>query len=249
MELIALTFIVSFIASVISGFGGGGGGFIMTPYYIWIGLTPQQAVATGKLGGVGVAAGALTAFKGHGLVNKKHLAPLMAINLLCALIAARWLPHIDPSALQSAMGMALILLSPTLFINKKSFLPGQRSKVSIAIGYVLCTVITMAQTMMGAGVATLFLLSLMFFFGMDALQANATKRVAQSVQAVLLAILLFFQGLVLVGHGLAAMAGSFIGCHIGSKFAIKKGADFVKVFLAITMAASGVLLLMFPPGR
>ena len=80
MELIVLTFIVSFVASVISGFGGGGGGFIMTPYYIWIGLTPQQAVATGKLGGVGVAAGALTAFKGHGLVNKKHLAPLMAIN-------------------------------------------------------------------------------------------------------------------------------------------------------------------------
>lgn len=244
MELLIVTFVVSFAASVISGFGGGGGGFIMTPYYIWIGLSPQQAVATGKLGGVGVAAGAMTAFKGHGLIDRRHIIPLMIINLVCAVVAANYLPKIDPSALQAAMGVALIILSPTLFIKKGMFSPGERSRSMVIVGYVLCVVITLAQTMMGAGVATLFLLSLMFFFGMDALRANATKRVAQSVQAILLAILLFVQGLVVVGHGIAALLGSFLGCHLGSKIAIRKGSEFVKVFLAFSMAISGISLLI-----
>ena len=37
-------FLVTFVASILSGMAGGGGGFIITPFYIAVGLTPQQVV-------------------------------------------------------------------------------------------------------------------------------------------------------------------------------------------------------------
>jgi uncharacterized membrane protein YfcA len=244
MELVALTFCLTLVVSVLSGLSGGGGGFILTPYLIFIGLTPQQAIATGKMAGLGVAGGAMIAFKGKGLVNRRLALPLMIMTFSCALAAAYFLPKIDAEFLQRFIGGLLIVLVPTLFINKKSLKPGHRSKRAEVFGFMLAFMIILFQTMIGSGMATLLVLVLMFCFGLTALEANATKRVAQVVQAALLTVLLFVQGLVMLGHGLAAMTGSFIGCHIGSKIALKKGSQFVKFFLAITMLASGIALLV-----
>jgi uncharacterized membrane protein YfcA len=67
--------------------------------------------------------------------------------------------------------------------------------------------------------------------------------VSQSVQAVILFVLLALQGLVIWAHALMALVGTTIGTHIGTKIAIREGAGFVKVMLAIVMAVSGVSLL------
>lgn len=241
--LILLTFLVSLGMGVVSGMGGGGAGFIVIPYYIFIGLTPQQAVATGKMGSLGSATGALTAFKGKGLVNKRYVYIFLAITFVCALVSAWLLPKIDNTFFQHLIGWVLILLSPTMFINKAAFQPGERSKRWIIAGFILYTLISFAQTLIGTGIGTLLVLVLMFLFGMNALEASATKRVAQVSQAVVLFVLLLVQGLVLVTHGLAALIGSWIGTHVGTKIAIKRGAGFVKIMLAVVMAISGVVLL------
>jgi uncharacterized membrane protein YfcA len=48
--------IATFFTSLLSGAGGGGGGLIATPLAILLGLTPQQAIATGKLNGLAISA-------------------------------------------------------------------------------------------------------------------------------------------------------------------------------------------------
>lgn len=244
MELVILTFFVSFFACILSGLSGGGGGFILTPYYIFIGLSPQQAVATGKVAGLGVAGGAITAFKGKGLVHKHLLLPLIAITIGSSFLAAWVIPKIDAGIFQTIIGILLIVLIPTLFINKASLQPGARTSKWIFAGYVVYLVVSLVQAMFGAGLAVLLTLNLMLLFGLGAIEANATKRVAQSVQSVLMFILLLLGGLVSVGHGIATFAGSFIGSHVGSKLAIKRGNKFVKVILAVMMAISGVALII-----
>jgi len=91
---------------------------------------------------------------------------------------------------------------------------------------------------------SILVLVLMYLFGLGTLEANATKRVAQTVQAVLLFVLLALQGLVFWWHGLAGIVGSVIGSHIGTHIAINKGARFVRIMLAVVMAISGVALLL-----
>jgi uncharacterized protein len=242
--LVVLTFVVSFLASVLSGMGGGGGGFIMIPYYLFIGLPPANALATGKLGGIGVAVGAMTAFKGKGLVHRKWLLPFMGITFVCSLISAWLIPKIDAMVFENIIGIALIVLIPTLFIKKASLQPGHRTKPWIVAGFILYTIFSFLQTLIGTGIGSLLVVILMLLFGLGALEANATKRVAQSVQAFLLFGLLAIQGLVWWAYGIAALIGAVIGNHIGSHIAIRKGDRFVKVMLAVVMLTSGIALLV-----
>ncbi len=242
--LIGLTFVVTAVFGVVSGMSGGGAGFFVIPYFIFIGLTPQQAIATQKMSGLGAATGAVTAFHGKGLVDKRYIVPFMTITTICAVIAAWLIPKIDAAVFQTIIGWMLIALTPTLFIKKASLGPGARTRPWIVAGFIAYTLVSFGQTMFGTGIGTILVLVMMFLFGLDALQANATKRVAQISQAIILFVLLLIQGLVQLSHGIAAMLGSLLGSHIGSRIAIKKGTHFVKIMLAVVMLTSGIALLV-----
>lgn len=243
MELVGLTFIICLLSSVMSGMGGGGGGFITMPYFLFIGLAPANAIATSKLGSIGTTAGSMVAFHGKGYVNKKLVYPFMAITLVASLLSAWLIPKINPAFFEDIIAITLLALIPTLFIKKAAFQPGERSQPFIIAGFILYAVFTFLQTLLGAGLGSMLVIILMFLFGLGALEANATKRVAQAVQAILLFVLLAFQGLIMWTHGVAALIGSTIGCHIGSRVAIKRGETFVKYMLAIVMLTSGIALL------
>lgn len=242
--LVLVTFFVTLLAGVLSGMGGGGGGFITMPYLLFIGLAPANALATSKLTAIGTAVGGISAFKGKGLVRKHLVAPFMCITLVCALISSWLIPKLDPTFFEHLIAIALIALTPTLFIKKAALLPGPRTKPWIVVGFVAYTVFSFLQTLVGTGLGSILVLILMFLFGLSALESNATKRVAQSVQAVVLFVLLAVQGLVVWAHGAAGLAGSLIGTHIGTHIALRKGDRFIRIMLAIVMFTSGVALLV-----
>ncbi|HSX16810.1 MAG TPA: sulfite exporter TauE/SafE family protein [Patescibacteria group bacterium] len=240
--LVVLTFGIGLLSSVVSGMGGGGGGFITVPYYLFIGLPPANALATAKMGGIGTSVGAITALKGKGLVHKKLVVPFMVLTVVFSLISAYLIPRLDPILFQKVIGAVLICLTPTLFIKKAAFQPGERSKPFIIIGFICYAIFSFLQTLIGTGMGSILVLILMFLFGLSALEANATKRVAQSVQSVILFGLLALQGLVFWWYGMAGLIGSLIGSHIGTHIAIKKGTQFVKIMLAVVMLTSGIAL-------
>lgn len=241
---IPLTFTIGLLASILSGIGGGGGGFIMMPYFLFIGLTPAQALATMKLSGIGTTVGSVSAFRGKGLVHKKLVIPFMILAALFSIIAAWIIPQIDPSIFQKIIAIILLTLWPTLFIKKAAFQPGERSRFFIIAGFGLYTVVSFLSTLVGTGMGSLLVLILMFLFGLGALEANATKRISQSVQSIILFVLLAIQGLVHWPYGLASLIGGAIGSHIGTHIAIKRGARFVKIALAAVMIVSGGALLL-----
>jgi len=242
--LVALTFIIALLSSTISGMSGGGGGFITIPYFLFIGMTPAHALATSKLSGIGVSVGSLTAFKGKGLVHKRLVIPFMLITGVFAIISAWLIPRLDAALFQRMIAVVLIVLAPTLFIKKAALQPGPRSRPWIVLGFVAYAAFSFLQTLVGTGMGSILVLVLMFLFGLGALEANATKRVAQSVQSVILFVLLALQGLVMWWHGLAGLLGAVIGSHIGTHIALKKGATFVKIMLALVMVTSGIALLL-----
>jgi uncharacterized protein len=241
---VILTFFIAFVSSIFSGMSGGGGGFIIIPYFIAIGLSPANALATAKLGGIGVAIGSLTAFRGKGYVDKRYIKPFVIIMLVCALISAWLIPKIDSQLFEKIIGAALLLLTPTLFIKRAAFQPGPRSRTMIIWGFIAYTFFSFAQTALGSGIGTMIVLVLMFLFGMDALHASATKRVTQAVQAVVLFVLLALQGLVVWAHAGASLLGTVLGTHIGTHIAMKRGTNFVKYVLAGVMIVSGIALLL-----
>ncbi|MDB5161685.1 MAG: rane protein of unknown function [Candidatus Saccharibacteria bacterium] len=242
--LIIITFFVTFGASIVSGLSGAGGGFIITPFLIFIGMTPAQAVSTGKVGGVGSAIGALGAFRGKQLIHKKLVYPLMAITLVASVAAAFVIPHIDPTVFQVVIGVLLIVMIPSLFIKKESVHYSTRGNKFLGFLYAIYGVLAFLQATLGTGLATFITLLLMFGFGLRALEANATKRAVQIIQSLIVAGLTALQGLVLLWYAVANILGAILGSFVGSKLAIKGGDKVVKIFLAAFMLVSGVVLLI-----
>lgn len=241
--LIPVTFIVAFLSSIVSGMSGGGGGFIMTPYYLLIGLSPQQIVAGASVASLGLGSSSLIAMRGKQLINKRFLTPLVILTIAFTLFAMLVLPKIQSGAFEIVIGMLLIVLAPSLFIKKASLQPGERSRKSILIGYIVYAVILFASSL-GGGLATLLFLPLMFLMGLSALQSNALRRVLMLIQAVIAFLMLLPQGYIIWGYALAALIGCYLGGHIGTKIALKRGERFIKYGLATVMVISGLVLLI-----
>lgn len=96
---------------------------------------------------------------------------------------------------------------------------------------------------MERGLATLLFLPLTLLMGLTALEANATRRLLGLVQSVIVFCIVLPQGFILWSHALASLLGCYLGGHIGTKIALKKGDVFVKIGLAVVMCASGFGLL------
>lgn len=242
--LVVLTFVITAVMGVISGMSGGGGGLVTIPYFIAIGMPPANALATAKFGALGTTTGSLTAFRGKDLVDKRYIVPFMVITLACALVSAWLIPKIDAKFFEKLIGVALLIILPTLFINKPAFQPGARTQSWIVVGFLAYTFFSFAQTLLGSGLGTMVVLVLMYLFGMDALHATATKRVTQTVQAVVIFVLLALQGLVIWTHAVAGLVGSTIGTYVGTHIAIRYGVEFIKIMLAIVILISSLGLLI-----
>jgi len=241
--LILVTFIVAFLSSILSGMSGGGGGFIMTPYYLLIGLTPQQIVAGASVASLGLGSSSLVAMRGKQLIDKRFLWPLTGLTVLFTILAMLVLPRIQSGFFEVVIGVLLIALAPTLFIKRASMQPGERSRRSIVIGYVTYATILFASSL-GSGLATLLFLPLMLLMGLSALQSNALRRVLMLFQAGVAFCIVLPQGYIVWSYALAALAGCYLGGFIGTKVALKQGEKFVKYGLAGIMVVSGIVLLV-----
>jgi len=242
--LTLVTFVVALLSSVVSGMSGGGGGFIMTPYFLLIGLTPQQIVGGASIASLGLGGSSLIAMRGRQLINKRFLWPLILLTIIATILAMLVLPKVKSGLFEIVIGVLLIVLAPTLFIKKQSFQPGERSSKSITFGYVSYAVLLFASSL-GSGLATLLFLPLMFLMGLSALQANALRRVLMLVQAAVAFCIILPQGYIVWSYAVASLLGCYIGGSIGTKIALKKGEVFVKYGLAAIMVASGLSLLVF----
>jgi len=230
------------ITGILSGISGGGGGMLMVPLMIALGLTPQHAVATGKLTGLGAAFGGLSAFWKSGQMRKDILKVMIPIAIIVGLVTPFIFVVIDSETMRNIIGVLLVVLMPTLFIHKIDLKP--RNGKQKGLGYSVYTFVITLQALFGSGVGSLTLFVLTLMLGTTKLQANATKRAVTAVLTPLTFAGLFAAGFVRLDYGLAAVGGSFIGTNIGSRIALKKGEGLVTYAMAVVVTLTGILLLL-----
>jgi uncharacterized membrane protein YfcA len=233
--------VAGLLSGVLSGVSGGGGGMLMIPVFILAGLPPQQAVATGKMNGLGAAFGGLSAFAKTGYIRKDILKVMIPVAIVIGILAPLIFAAIDSKAFQVILGAILLLMIPTLFIKKRSLHPPtHRRKLA---GYSAYSVVLTIQALFGSGAGSLALFVLTLLLGTSKLEANATKRAVTAVLTPLTFVALLAGGFVVLSYGIVGMISVFIGTHIGSKIAIKQGERFVSIFMAITVGIAGVTLI------
>jgi uncharacterized membrane protein YfcA len=237
-------FLVTFVASVMSGMTGGGGGFIVTPFYIWIGLTPQQTVATLKFGGFGLSVGAISAFKEKMLDDKKFSLFVMALSGSVGLAATFLIINIDNKTLQRLMGGLILAMVPFMLIKARRLAANQPATWMKVLGVFVLVVVMFLQGVAGSGVGSLVTVIFILLFGKTALEANMLKRKTSLILNVVVVIGLLGSGLINYTYGLAGMAGGLTGGYVGSHIAIKKGDNFAQYALLLFMIVSGIWLVV-----
>ncbi len=241
---IVAVFFLTLGSSTFSGMAGGGGGFIVLPILIALGLSPQQAVATNKLSAFGIGFGSLAAFKKRSFANP-HL--LIFFVLLAASISL-FVPHIfkelSEKSFQLILALVILSLIPVVLSEKLGLRQVKTSILKKVIGTVLMGLVLFVQGVFSGGLGSLNNVLLISFFGLSVLQANATRRVITlALNIFIVAALILTTHFIIYRLALAGMAGSFIGGYIGSEFAIEKGEKFAKYALATFMFVSGVWLI------
>jgi uncharacterized membrane protein YfcA len=242
-QLPFIIFAVTFIASVIAGMSGGGGGYIITPFLIAIGLTAQQAIATVKLWAFGMDTGSVAAFRGHIIKYKKLAALLVAIGAVVGLVSALAIRHLGNSNLQLTMGYLNLASVPILFIKHRKLKSHRGDVILMGLGLAAVVGLMLMQGIFASGIGSLINVILIAAFGISALEANFIKRRASIVTDVVSIAALLGAGLINYRYGLIGAVAGFSGGFIGSKLAIKSGEKFARYALIVFMLVSGIWLI------
>lgn len=245
MDVLPLvTFFIAFISSILSGIAGGGGGFVMAPYWLISGMTPAQGATTGTFMAIGMGGSSLAALRKteHFPRDKKLIAILSVVTLLASVFGALILPKIDIQTFKYVLAGLTILALPLIFIKPHVKHRLSRYKNMGLIMVILLLIISSIIT--SSAFSILIALTLMTFFGMPVLQMTALRRLVGMVQSIVLFIVLAVQGFFIWQHALLAILGGSLGSYIGTKYAVKKGEAFAKYALAAMSLAGAIALLL-----
>lgn len=244
LEKLIIVGVVGFLLAIVSGIAGGGGGIIMTPMLILLGLSPAQAISTGKLAGLSMAVGSLTGMKAKGKFNKKITLVMIVLSVVIGMVSARLIVNIDEGIYMKVIGVLLILIAPLLYIKKIGHSSQDTSGTKKVLGWLGITVFLVLQGVFSSGLGILVNVAMMAGLGMSVIESNVTRRITQLVMNSVIIVGVFGSGLIVWSVAFVCIFVNLIGSTIGGRIAVKKGDAFVSHALVVLTIVSGVALLI-----
>ena len=236
--LCPLAFLAGFIDS-----SAGGGGTVSVPAYLLTGMPAHLAFGTNKLSssiGTVVAAGRFIKNKA---VDIRTAVPVAAMAVLGSALGSRFLLLLDDRTLRIMLIIALPCVAVFLAFRKSKTLEGGGEGMSlsktIALASVIGFLIGMYDGVVGPGTGTFAIIAINTFMKQDLKLASGNAKILNLASNLASLVTFALAGQVIFVLGLPAAVFSIAGNYIGSGFAIKKGAKFIRPMLFIVL---GLLL-------
>lgn len=235
---------VGFVMSVFSGIAGAGAGFVTTPLLIFLGVSPAQAVSSGKFTGLAVAIGSLSGMgKATGAVAMRRVVPVVLLALAAGLVTPFIIKSLDSEFYRVALGVILLLMIPVVILKKVGLKPGHPKLWQKFAGGGLLSLALLLQGVFSGGLGSLVNVVLMGMLGMTALEANVTKRWSQLVLNTAIILGVVGSGLILWPVAAVGAAAALSGSFIGGSMAVRKGNAFIVHVMVALMFVSGIALI------
>lgn len=239
--------LINIFAGVLSGASGGGGGLITTPLMVLLGLSPAQAIATAKFGGLGVSIGASRRFYKEKITDRRTIIVYSILGAAGALAGSLTLVYFQEysQVLEKLMGLAILILGvPLLYLRNAGLKPQHRPQWIKVIVLPLLAVSVFLQAVLSSGIGSLQMILFISGLGMTALTASATRRAMQLTIAIVALSVVMLAGLVDYTFGVTALVTSLIGGYLGAHVAIKRGNKFVINIFAVVSVILALQLIL-----
>ncbi len=244
--VILLLSLMSFLAGFVDGIAGGGG-LILIPSLLLAGIPPQVVLGTNKFAGIFGTSMALANFMRNGKVIWKIAGFGLAFSLIGSVIGTKAILLID----QNTTAKIIIFMLPITAIV--TFLPKKQLKTSISdfskndlylYTPLFCLVIGFYDGFFGPGTGTFLIFGFYIFLGLNLIHASAISKVFNLASNIGSFVTFAFAGKVLYAIGIPIALSNLAGGYLGSNLAIKKGQQFIKVFLLIVFAILFITLIL-----
>lgn len=237
--VVALGAVSAFIGTTV-----GGGGLIAIPGLLLLGLPPHMAVATTRIGALGLHAAGLFRFRKDDCIDWRIGLTTGAFALAGAVVGARLLLGVPAPLLEKIIGLLLLAVGPLLLTRRTVGLrPRQLTPVQRAFGYLLHFPIGIWGGFLGAGYGMASSLVMLLLEGKTFLQAAATRKLP-ALGVTLVALVIFAEAQVLAwAHGLLLLLGMALGSYAGASYGLRRGNRWVRRLFIVVIVIPAIHLL------
>jgi uncharacterized protein len=243
--LLVITFFLSFSVHVWSTLVGGGGAIII-PALLFLGFSPQAAIATNRVGALSNIF-ALFQFHRHGEVKWRVGLWLAAFAGIGSAIGSLFLLHLEADVLERGIGVIILLSLPMFLLKPKAGLKEKkvkRTKLKHAGGGVIMFFLGIIGGFFSA-TGVWFSYVYIFYYGMTFLQTAATRKIAGMFMLTFSLAILIPAGIINWPVAISMFAGGALGSWISAKYAKKLGNEWVRYLFLFVMFLMALKILLF----
>lgn len=240
-----------FLSGVIGHFYGtfaGGGAFLTIPALIFVGFTPQIAIATNRLATFGMVLGRLPTMWNRLNLGWKLPLFLILVETAGAFIGANLLLTLDPTIIFNVIGFLMLFGALLTFLLPSGQATKELKEITnknIAITAFFLFFLGIYAGFFGPGSGTLGILILTNILGLSFIQTVAFGTYSQLANVIVVSTIFYQAGYINFVFAFILGFGIFLGAHLSTKLAVLKGNLFVKnIFIALSIIF-GIYFIFF----
>ena len=234
-SLYVLLFFISLFAGTIDSIAGGGG-IIVTPTLLLVGMPPILALGTGKLQSTFCTFSATRNFIKNKKVSLSYVGSFVFLIFISAMLGTFLISHLNQEFIKKLIPILLLFvflyslvskkvqghIESTPKMNRSSYL----SIFSIPLG--------IYDGFLGSGVAYMWTLSQVYFLGLNLKDATAYSKLYNFCGNLGGLLVFIYLGEIDYKIGVLMGIGQYIGGKIGSDLVMSKGVGFIRGVFLIT---------------
>ena len=242
---VIIAFFLAFFVDLWSTLVGGGGAIII-PFLLFLGLSPQQAIATNRFAALAHVA-ALFKFHQQGQV-KWRLGLLMAASATVGgAIGSFLLVTLSNEIIEKGIGVVLLLSLPMILLKFDVGLEERPRKMTKIrhLGGSLFVMVLGAIGGLFTGVGIWFSYMYLFYYGLTFLQTAAIMKVT-GLGIILVSLAIFIPyGIIHWPIALAMFAGGGLGSYISAHYSKRLGNGAIRYLFIAVVLLSALKILFF----
>jgi uncharacterized membrane protein YfcA len=239
-----LLFATGLIAGTVDAIAGGGG-LIMLPVLLGLGLPAPLALGTNKLGAAFGTGSAAWSYARRGAVAVRECVPGIVAALVGSLAGSFIVHWINSDFLTRVIPWLLAAVIAYLVFRPKLGESSRHRRMRPFLFYLLFgLVLGFYDGFFGPGVGSFWMVAFVAVLGLDFLHSAAHARVMNFASNVAALAVFSIAGTVLLIPGLVLGAGQLIGGRLGAYLALTRGVKFVRPIFLV-MAGLTVLKLLY----